>query len=154
VYEQFGLPSFTCVTWMLQLKDDFTHQPSILLPISPWSPQQLFISSSSPPLSFYFRMQYQLKIKLSFHQAEPLNVFHRLQILSNYEKYYWSWWLQNISLTNKYVCTNCTHSCFKESLKSHYQTMNERTGETGIGSLSPSVGNTALHIKHTTRFLF
>jgi hypothetical protein len=32
--------------------------------------------------------------------------------------------------------------------------VNERTGETGIGSLSSSVGNTALHIKHTTCLLF
>lgn len=32
--------------------------------------------------------------------------------------------------------------------------MNERTSETGIGSLSSSVGNTALHIKHTICLLF
>jgi hypothetical protein len=54
----------------------------------------------------------------------------------------------DISLTNKYVCTNCTASWF-QLLVCHYQTVNERTGETGIGSQSSSVGNTALHIKHT-----
>jgi len=32
--------------------------------------------------------------------------------------------------------------------------VNERTGETGIGSLSSSVGKTALHTKHTTCLLF
>lgn len=32
--------------------------------------------------------------------------------------------------------------------------MNERTGETGIGSPSSSIGNIALHIKHTAYLLF
>ena len=55
-----------------------------------------------------------------------------------------------LDMFDKQVCTNRTSSCFKESLKCHYQTVNERTGENGIGGLSSSVGNTALHIKHTT----
>jgi hypothetical protein len=56
---------------------------------------------------------------------------------------------------DKWECLyHCTASWFKESLKCHYQTVNEPTGETGIGSLSSSVGHTALHIKHTACLLF
>jgi hypothetical protein len=141
---------------MLQLKDDFTHQPSTLNTLQHKVHNGCLISSSSHPLFIYCRMNYQLKKTILFFSD---TTFKHISLVTNF-CLLWKILLVNvtrkcldISLMNKCVCTNCTASWFKESLKCHYQTVNERTGETGIGSLLSSVGNTALHINHTMSFV-